>query len=172
MLGTDNAQKVINLLLVLEVADLFLVAVKLHDQIGQRGENALAGKAAFAHRNTLVHARYHGKRNVIPPIYKKAVQIEGASADAARTDLPTAFSIFQQRGFVNARGTERIRFEQHFPSPHDTDKLQPADQMERPAAQFNNQAVFFALCRLVARMNRNSMSAANTMPIGYATAVL
>ena len=167
VLSSDNAQKLIDLLLILEIAHL-LSAVELHDQIGQRGENALAGKAALAHRNALVHTRYHGKRNIIPPVNKKAVQIEGMPADAARTDFPTGFFI------LGKPRAERIRF-QHFPSPRNYRYGWP-----QPTAQRNGrlqqcyyiQADFFALRFLVARMNSASRSAANTIPIGYATAVL
>ena len=173
VLSSDNAQEIIDLLLVLEIAHL-LSAVELHDQIGQRGENALAGKAALAHRNALVHTRYHGKRNIIPPVNKKAVQIEGMLADAARTDFPTGFFILGKRRVINAPRAERIRF-QHFPSPRNYRYGWP-----QPTAQRNGrlqqcyyiQADFFAPRFLVARMNSASSSAANTMPIGYATAVL
>ena len=106
VLSSDNAQKLIDLLLILEIAHL-LSAVELHDQIGQRGENALAGKAALAHRNALVHTRYHGKRNIIPPVNKKAVQIEGMPADAARTDFPTGFFILGKRRVINTSRAER-----------------------------------------------------------------
>ena len=173
VLSSDNAQKLIDLLLILEIAHL-LSAVELHDQIGQRGENALAGKAALAHRNALVHTRYHGKRNIIPPVNKKAVQIEGMPADAARTDFPTGFFILGKRRVINAPRAERIRF-QHFPSPRNYRYGWP-----QPTAQRNGrlqqcyyiQADFFAPRFLVARMNSASSSAANTIPIGYATAVL
>ena len=170
---TTGRKEIIDLLLVLEIAHL-LSAVELHDQIGQRGENALAGKAALAHRNALVHTRYHGKRNIIPPVNKKAVQIEGMFADAARTDFPTGFFILGKRRVINTSRAERIRF-QHFPSPRNYRYGRP-----QPTAQRNGrlqqcyyiQADFFALRFLVARMNSASSSAANTIPIGYATAVL
>ena len=45
---------------------------------------------------------------------------ERASADAARADLPAAFFILGERRVIYAPGTERIRFEHHFPSPQIT----------------------------------------------------
>ena len=79
-----------------------------------------------------------------------------------------------KRRVINAPRAERIRF-QHFPSPRNYRYGWP-----QPTAQRNGrlqqcyyiQADFFALRFLVARMNSASSSAANTIPIGYATAVL
>lgn len=104
---------------------------------------------------------------------KKAVEVQRLFAHAARADFPAAFFILGERRVIYAPGTERIRFEHHFPSPQLLLRMIAAGRTERPAASYSIvYAFFFVPCFFVARMNSASNRMANTMPMGYATAVL
>ncbi len=116
------------------------------------------------------------KRNIIPPVNKKAVQIEGMPA------MPHG-PIFRQVFLSSASDASSIRPAlskpkrfQHFPSPRNYRYGWPQPTAQRNGQRLQQyyyiQADFFCAALLGRTNEQCGGSAANTIPIGYATAVL
>ena len=106
-------QQKIHILLKFKIALLFLAVIVFHHQIRHGGKHSLAGKAALAHGNALIHALNAAIGNVIAAVNIKTVQIQRLLAKAAGADFFTVgFILFQhihrQGGSAQSNG-----FQQH-----------------------------------------------------------
>ena len=188
-LGQQREDRV-HVAFILEVALFLLAAVVFHHQIGHRGKDALARKAALAHGDPFEHPANAAVRQIIAAVDVKTVQIEGFLTDPAGADLLAGFLVRFQLRFVEMGEAKLCRSKQHsdpfffdsLPSfSHVRSKNARGFLNKKPAAGSGssrfaisvekpvpngNHAVFFAVFFLVAWRNRASIAMAKITPTG------
>ena len=162
VLARDDAQELIDQLLILKVALLLTPVLEADDQIRDRTEHTLAGETALAHGDAFEDARHVVKRHIEVPVDIEAVEINCLLSDTAGADFPAGFVIFRQRVPL-----QRGRADEFGRKKHHAHSLKRGGSALPPLLGLGYLSAFFAARRKMARK-----ATAATMPMGYATAVL